>query len=102
MAVQYTDKELQCTDCSADFTFSAGEQEHHAGLGFTNEPKRCKPCREERKRSSGGGSGGYGGGGGQRELHDVICADCGCATQVPFKPTGSKPVYCSECFGKRR
>ena len=87
MAVQYTDKELRCTDCSTDFTFSAGEQEHHAQLGFTNEPKRCKPCRAERKRDRGEG-GGFPGGG--RELHDVICADCGSNAKVPFKPTLNK------------
>ena len=60
------DKQLTCVECNADFTFTAGEQEHHAKLGFQNEPKRCPPCRAERKRNSPGG----GGGGGQREFHD--------------------------------
>jgi CxxC-x17-CxxC domain-containing protein len=31
-------------------------------------------------------------------LHTVICDKCGKETQVPFKPTGDKPVYCRECF----
>ena len=35
-----------------------------------------------------------------REMHDVICAKCGKETQVPFKPTGDKPVYCRDCFDK--
>ncbi len=35
-------------------------------------------------------------------MHDVICADCGKATQVPFKPRGDRPVYCRECFQKHR
>ncbi len=105
MEAQYTDKELTCTDCSADFTFTAGEQEHHAKLGFTNDPKRCKPCRAERKRNSpdgGGGSGGGGYGGGEREMHEVICGDCGGVARVPFKPRGDKPVYCSDCFSNHR
>jgi CxxC-x17-CxxC domain-containing protein len=34
------------------------------------------------------------------ELHEVICAKCGKKTEVPFKPTGDKPVYCRECFDK--
>lgn len=32
------------------------------------------------------------------EMFDVVCAKCGKDTQVPFKPTSSKPVYCRDCF----
>ena len=32
------------------------------------------------------------------EMHDAICSKCGKRCQVPFKPTGSKPVFCSDCF----
>jgi CxxC-x17-CxxC domain-containing protein len=31
-------------------------------------------------------------------MHDVICDKCKIKCQVPFKPTGDKPVYCSDCF----
>jgi len=31
-------------------------------------------------------------------MHKAICADCGQSCEVPFKPTGDKPVYCSNCF----
>ena len=31
-------------------------------------------------------------------LHDAICNECGKDCKVPFRPSGSKPVYCSECF----
>lgn len=34
------------------------------------------------------------------EMHDVVCDKCGKNCQVPFKPTGDKPVLCSECFGR--
>lgn len=37
-----------------------------------------------------------------REMHDAVCAECGNATQVPFKPSGDRPVYCRDCFSKRR
>jgi CxxC-x17-CxxC domain-containing protein len=33
-------------------------------------------------------------------MHQAVCSSCGKDCQVPFKPTGSKPVYCSECFEK--
>ena len=34
------------------------------------------------------------------KMHDVICDKCKKECQVPFKPTGDKPVYCSDCFRK--
>jgi CxxC-x17-CxxC domain-containing protein len=47
--------------------------------------------------------GSYGGRGSfEREMHKVTCADCGKETEVPFKPDGSKPVYCRECYAKRK
>ena len=32
------------------------------------------------------------------EMHDVTCDKCGKDCQVPFKPSGGKPVLCSDCF----
>ncbi|MFC1787090.1 CxxC-x17-CxxC domain-containing protein [Halobacteriota archaeon] len=37
-----------------------------------------------------------------REMHTVTCADCGTETEVPFKPDGTRPVYCRECYQKHR
>jgi len=37
-----------------------------------------------------------------REMHKAVCADCGEECEVPFKPDGTRPVYCRECFAKRR
>lgn len=107
MPGQYTDKQLQCVDCGADFVFSSGEQERFRQLGFTNEPKRCQPCRAAKKAAGGGAPNGNVGGGrrddrGPREMHPAVCAQCGKPTQVPFKPRGDRPVYCSSCFGDRK
>jgi CxxC-x17-CxxC domain-containing protein len=33
-----------------------------------------------------------------RQMHSTTCSDCGKSCEVPFKPSGSKPVYCSNCF----
>jgi CxxC-x17-CxxC domain-containing protein len=38
---------------------------------------------------------------GDRQMFSATCSECGKECQVPFKPTGAKPVYCSECFEKR-
>ena len=42
----YEDKTLVCKDCGKEFVFTAGEQEFYAEKGFTNEPQRCKECRD--------------------------------------------------------
>jgi CxxC-x17-CxxC domain-containing protein len=107
--VAYTDQVFTCTDCGIDFVFSASEQEFFAQKGFTSAPKRCSSCRAQRRASGGGGgsyaSSGNGGGyssssysRGPREMFDAVCARCNKDTQVPFRPTGARPVYCSDCF----
>ncbi len=48
----YEDKTLVCKDCGNEFVFTAGEQEFYAEKGFTNEPQRCKACRDARKQAS--------------------------------------------------
>lgn len=57
-------------------------------------------------RSRGGSSFGRGGFDGNRDsfrsqMHDAVCDDCGRDCQVPFRPSGDKPIYCSDCFEKR-
>ncbi|MBW2980585.1 DNA-directed RNA polymerase [Candidatus Woesearchaeota archaeon] len=39
---------------------------------------------------------------GDREMHKATCSECGKECEVPFKPTEGKPVYCRECYRKRR
>ena len=34
------------------------------------------------------------------EMHKATCASCGNGCEVPFKPNGSRPIYCRECFKK--
>ena len=58
----------------------------------------------------GGRSGGFGGRGGDRgggfnrgpvEMHDATCDKCGKQCQVPFRPSGDKPIFCSDCFRQK-
>jgi len=37
-----------------------------------------------------------------REMHKITCSDCGKEAEVPFKPSGDRPVYCKDCFQKHR
>jgi len=50
----------------------------------------------------GGGGGGGGFGGRPREMHKATCSDCNKECEVPFKPSGDRPVFCKECFSKRK
>ena len=100
--MSFEDKTIVCVDCSEEFIHSADDQARYAERGFTNEPKRCRPCREKRKAQSGSGGGGGYGGGAPRESFEAVCAECGVTTTVPFKPTQGRPVYCRDCFRSRR
>ena len=87
------DQSLTCTDCGQQFTFTENEQEFYRSKGFST-PGRCPSCRAARKaaRESGGSYGG------ERQMYPAVCAQCGKDTQVPFKPRGDRPVYCSDCY----
>ena len=111
-----SDRTITCRDCGQAFTFTAGEQAFYQERGFS-EPQRCPSCRAARKAQRGasgyddsynrrdGAGGGYGGGGyssGPRQMYPAVCSSCGKETEVPFQPSGDKPVYCRECFQTRR
>jgi len=106
-----SDKTLACQDCNQEFVFSSSEQQFYADRQFS-EPRRCPSCRAARKAQRGdfGGGSSHGGGGGSRggyssgprEMFSATCSSCGREAQVPFRPSGTKPVYCSDCFTTRR
>jgi CxxC-x17-CxxC domain-containing protein len=93
--VDFVDKLLTCRDCGREFVFTVGEQQFYHSKGLQHEPRRCPECRNARRQSDGSGRG-------QRTMHEVICNGCGRLTQVPFVPTGSRPVYCLDCFQGNR
>jgi len=104
------DKTLTCADCGQEFAFTASEQQFYADRQFS-EPRRCTSCRAIRKASRGVSStGSYAGGEsasrgydrGSREMFSATCASCGREAQVPFRPSGARPVYCSDCFTAQR
>lgn len=37
-----------------------------------------------------------------RQLYNVKCSKCSKDTQVPFKPSGDRPVYCRDCYMEQR
>jgi CxxC-x17-CxxC domain-containing protein len=113
------DMTLTCRDCGQPFTFTQGEQDFYNSKGYS-QPTRCATCRANKKAQraasgyddggygsySGGGDsygsgGGYGGGSrGERTMTQVTCSNCGRPAQVPFVPSGDRPVYCSDCYSQ--
>ena len=98
--MSFVDKPLKCRECGNDFVFTVGEQEFYQQKGLVNLPGRCPTCRAAR-RSASSGMGGRGERA-PREMHTVICAECGAETQVPFLPKNDRPVYCSPCYDRVR
>jgi CxxC-x17-CxxC domain-containing protein len=97
------DKSITCVDCGEEFLFTAGEQAFYRERGLTNEPTRCKSCREKRKVGRGMSGGGGGGGGSsygrsEKQMYPATCSNCGRETEVPFMPTSGRPVLCRDCF----
>ncbi len=122
----FEDKTFTCADCGQAFVHSAADQEKYAARGLTNDPKRCKPCREKRRNQQGSKGGGGKSGGApaaapeaprrmgrgrffsasepkrRLEFHPAVCASCGAQTTVPFKPVEGRPVFCRDCFQQNR
>lgn len=71
-------------------------------MGYSNRDNNRSGGRSFGGKRSFGGNRSFGGGHPVRhpDMHDAVCANCGQACKVPFKPTGDKPVYCRDCFAK--
>ncbi len=37
-----------------------------------------------------------------RKMFTVKCSECGKETSVPFEPDGERPVFCRDCFMKKK
>ncbi len=75
-------------------------------MGDYNRNDRSDRGRSDNKfggRGRGGGGRSFGGSRDfDRPMYSATCANCGNECKVPFKPTGERPVYCSNCFEKMR
>jgi len=46
--------------------------------------------------------GGRGGDRGEISMHKAICDECHKSCEVPFRPSGDKPIFCNDCFSDKR
>ena len=73
---------------------------HPIGLGvkgahYSKPFQRFDHFRRHEKRDQGNGYS-------ERRFTKAICTDCHKECEVPFKPTGDRPVYCKDCFSRRK
>ncbi len=69
------------------------------GGGFRGGSSGGRPSFGGRK-SFGGDRGGRSDG--PAEMFKTVCSECGNSCEVPFRPSGDKPVYCNNCFSSKR
>ncbi len=79
-----------------DNIFNVGVKKMKKDKNFGRE-KRSEGGSRFGKKDSGRDSG-FGRRERSFEMHKVTCAKCHKPCEVPFKPRGDKPVYCSDCF----
>jgi CxxC-x17-CxxC domain-containing protein len=95
---QMYDVDLTCAKCG----------NHISQLPFqptSGRPVYCSDCNRSFRQQRGGSNGGGFRSNGPRQMYNVnlTCASCGTAvTQLPFQPTGDKPVYCRSCLQARK
>lgn len=71
-------------------------------MGNFNRDNKNAPQRGPFGSGRGFGGGRSFGGGGRNmrrsQMHKATCSQCGNECEIPFKPTGDRPVFCSTCF----
>lgn len=93
-------KDFKPRNSYGDRKSSGGFRDRNSG-GFSNERRGGGSFDRRDSRDSGGRDFNRGGGFGPAK-YKAVCAECGNSCEVPFKPTGNRPVYCSNCFkGKK-
>jgi len=95
------DKIIVCDECAQEFAHTVEDQERYASRGFTNDPKRCRACRNKRKAEEKDLSG---------DGKTLECIDCGteflfsAKDQAYYAERGftNEPKRCRECREKRK
>ncbi len=93
-------KPIFCSNCFK----RDGEEESYGAKKSYDRPERGgrddrRPSYERSDRPVYDGSQRAGTSADEKRMYQTECGKCGAACQVPFRPTGIKPTFCSTCFG---
>jgi len=91
----------------AGVTAESSMPAHHIAPGIycrrqytcPSDRTRCIITMKEETMGYQGGGGGFGA---PREMHKAVCSDCKKECEVPFKPRNDRPIYCKDCYSKRK
>lgn len=97
-------QQLASLEKKVDTLLSRSEQGPSATKPFTKPFRRFEPSHNRAEAGYGHNraESGYGQDRGERTLFRAICADCNTECEVPFRPNQGRPVYCKQCFSKRK
>jgi CxxC-x17-CxxC domain-containing protein len=88
-------QKLASLERKIDTLISQPQERHFERKHFSKPFQRFEHSYHHDKRDQDNRSG-------ERSFTRAICADCNKECEVPFKPSGGRPVYCKECFSKRK
>jgi len=80
------------------------QRDDNRGGGFRGGNSGGRPAMDRRDRPNFGNKS-FGGGRGDRgpvTMHKAVCDECHKNCEVPFRPSGDKPIYCNDCFNSKR
>ncbi len=87
-------QQLVSLEQKIDTLINRSPERHFEGRQFLKPSQRFdRPNRQGRERQ---------GNRFERRFYQVICEECKKECEVPFKPSQDRPVYCKECFSKRK
>lgn len=83
---------IRCSICGGQFIVNVNERELLKASGNPGQPKCCPACSLSGNLESVSNKQD------NRPMSFAICQHCGKYTEVPFKASVGKPVYCRECY----
>ena len=88
-------QQLVILEKKIDGLISQSSERSFKGEHYSKPFQRFDHFRHHEKRDQGNSYS-------ERRFTKAICADCHKECEVPFKPTGDRPVYCKDCFSRRK
>lgn len=80
------DRTITCKTCGKEFVFTAKEQEFFAKKGFSNDPSKCRDCREKARKEK------------NERQSTATCTSCGKSEIVSFTVMHPEHLLCDNCF----
>lgn len=88
-------QQLVILEKKIDSLISQSSEKPFKGEQYSKPFQRFDQFRRHEKRDQGSSYS-------ERRFTQAICANCHKECEVPFKPAGDRPVYCKDCFSRRK